>query len=188
MITHSRRFKSRGNDVRPTGKERWVFPAPFFAEPQFFLLTLDGRSGDRSQMIEEPPPSETTLSGPLSGAVVASVGIVAAVAVLRQPGGLQVPLWVAMVACLSFVLSGVVLALKTSRFEALYRWSVVLLLLCMGAVPAWLTFGSVTGVCTASLPFIGGPLGCRLAFGASTCLVLLMLWLAIKEALRRPVV
>lgn len=139
-------------------------------------------------MIKQHPRSDIPCAGALFACVVALVGLAGAIAIYRQPEGLQVPLWLALTACFSFLLSGIALSLKTTRYRRLFHWTVVLLLLCMGAIPAWLTLGSGASTCTASPPVISSILGCRFVFGVSTAVILLFLLLAIKDAIRRPAV
>lgn len=137
-------------------------------------------------MIEDQTPQDMPNAGALLGGITALIGVVGAIAIYRQPESLQVPLWLAMIACFCFVLSGLALSLKTTRFNGLFQWTIVLLVLCMASIPAWLALGSGVGSCSASLPLIGTPLGCRLAFGISTALVLLFLASAIRAAVRGP--
>lgn len=139
-------------------------------------------------MIEDQTPQEMPNVGSLLGAITAVVGIAGAIAIYRHPESLQVPLWLAMIACFCFVLSGIALSLKTTRFTRLFQWNIVFILLCMGSIPAWLTFGNSVGSCSASLPLITSPIGCRLAFGVSTVLTLLILVSAVKAAVRRTAV
>ncbi len=139
-------------------------------------------------MIEEQPPLDMPYAGAFLGGVVVLAGLAGAIAIHRHPEGLAVPFGLALTACFSVSLTGVVLWLKTTRYRRVYHWTVVVLVLCMGVIPAWLAFGTGASTCSASLPFIDSALGCRLAFGVSTAFMLLVLVLAIKDAIRRPVV
>ena len=139
-------------------------------------------------MIEDQPPQDLPNAGALLGGITAIVGIVGAVAIYRHPDSLQVPLWLAMTACFCFVLSGLALSLKASRFTRLFQWTIVALLLCMASIPTWLAFGNGIGTCTASLPLIGSPFACRLAFGISAALVIVFLAAVTRLAVRGPAV
>ncbi|MFZ2236698.1 MAG: hypothetical protein WBP11_04105 [Dokdonella sp.] len=120
----------------------------------------------------------------LFGVVTAAVGLIAAYAIYSDQGSLQVPLWVAMLACSCFVLAGLALALRDSAFASAYRWTVVILLLCMTIIPAWISFASSNRQCRARLLFLEGPTDCRVAFGVSTVLIVVVLPVAIRLALR----
>ena len=139
-------------------------------------------------MTEDQSPQKMSNAGLVMSGITALVGVAGAIAIYRQPESLQVPLWLAMIACFCFALSGLALSLKTTRFTRLFQWTIVLLLLCMASVPAWLTLGDSVGSCTASFPLIANPLGCRVAFGVSTALTLLLLVSAVKAAVRGPAV
>lgn len=131
-------------------------------------------------------PSDTPNAGALAGFGTALVGLAGGVAIYRQPESLMVPLWLGLVACACFVLSGIALALKTTRYTRLYQWSVVALLVCMGCLPAWFAFAGGIAKCTASLPLLDGPLGCKIAFGIATLVMLPILMLAVRQAIRKP--
>ncbi len=139
-------------------------------------------------MVQDQLSSKTPRVDTLFGGLVALVGIAVAIAIYRQPESLQVPLWLALMACLCFVLSGIALSLKSTHYTRAYQWSVVVLLLCMAYIPAWLALGSGARTCTATIPLIDSNLGCRLAFGVATAFMLPILLLAIKHAVRRPAV
>ncbi len=139
-------------------------------------------------MVQDQIPSEMPRVDTLFGCVVALIGIAVAIAIYRQPESLQVPLWLALTACLCFVLSGIALSLKSTHYTRMYQWSVVVLLLCMACIPAWLALGSGARTCTATIPLIDSNLGCRLAFGVATAFMLPILLLAIKHAVSRPAV
>ena len=138
-------------------------------------------------MAHHKAPPESPHSDKLLGAVVALAGIAVAIAMYLKPESLQVPLWLALVACLCFVLSGLALSLKATRFTRSYHLSVVALLLCMTCIPAWLAFGSGVRTCTATIPLMDGDAGCRLAFAVATAIMLPILGLAIKQAALRRV-
>jgi len=139
-------------------------------------------------MVQDQIPSEMPRVDTLFGCVVALIGIAVAIAIYRHPESLQVPLWLALTACLCFVLSGIALSLKSTHYTRMYQWSVVVLLLCMTCIPAWLALASGARTCTATIPLIDSNLGCRLAFGVATAFMLPILLLAIKHAVRRPAV
>ena len=119
----------------------------------------------------------------LFGVIAAIVGLIAAYTIYSDQSLLRVPLWLAMLACGCCVLAGLALALRDSAFAAAYRWTVVLLLLCMTIIPAWISFASNHRYCRASLLFLDGPTGCRVAFGVSTVLMVIVLLVAIRQAL-----
>lgn len=128
-----------------------------------------------------PEPQAQNL---LFGVISAVVGAVAAVAIYNDQGSLRVPMWVAMLACSCFVLAGLALVLRDCVYAAAYRWTVVLLLLCMTIIPAWTSVASNNRGCRASLLFVETLTGCRLAFGVSTVLMMTVLLIAIRQTMR----
>ena len=137
-------------------------------------------------MANKQPAPKASFGGAILGGMIALVGVAVALEVYSHPEGLKAPLWVALVACSTLPLSGLALWLKATRFNRVYHWTVVAIVLCMGSIAAWLTFGRDAGACTSNIPLIGSPFACRVAFGASTVFALLILALAIKDAIRRP--
>ena len=130
---------------------------------------------------DTPVPQTQNL---LFGLVAAVVGLIAAYSIYSDQSSLRVPLWVAMLACACCVLAGLALALRDSAYAAAYRWTVVVVLLCMTIIPAWISFASSNRHCRASLLFLDGPTGCRVAFGVSTVLMVVVLLVATGQALR----
>jgi hypothetical protein len=120
----------------------------------------------------------------LTGALVAAVGIAVAVLINLQPDGLKVPYWVAMLACLCFVFAGISLATRDSSSKVLYQSSVLAMLATMTAIPAWLSLGPGDRQCSTNFFFITGESACRIPFGLSTLVMLLVLAIAVRQTWR----
>ena len=58
---------------------------------------------------------------------------------------------------------------------------VLAILLDMTAIPAWISLGSGERQCTSNVPFFNGSGSCRVVFGVSTLLMLLVLGVAGKQ-------
>jgi sulfite exporter TauE/SafE len=120
----------------------------------------------------------------LFGALVAAMGVAVAVLMNLRPDGLAVPYWVAMLACLCFVFAGIALATQDRSSKILYQSAVLALLAAMTAIPAWISFGPGDRQCSANLVFLTGEPACRIAFGLSTLVMLLVLAIAVKQTWR----
>lgn len=113
------------------------------------------------------------------------VGALAAWAMRVHPAGLRVPAWVGYSAAASFVLAGAAVWADASDARRTYRWCVVGLLSLMTVVPAWIAFGPGARECRAA-PVALGAVGCRVAFGAGTVLLLAAWVAAVASARARP--
>jgi hypothetical protein len=121
------------------------------------------------------------------GGSVAFFGLAAAAAMYAQPERLRVPVWLGVVVCLCFVVTGAAVALHGLISAKLRDWFVVVLLAMMTAIPAWIAFGPGARSCNSNLPYLSGGLGCRVAFGIAALVLLLMLGIALVRAWRaRP--
>lgn len=121
----------------------------------------------------------------VSGVLIAVVGLVALTVIYLKPEGLHVPFWVAFTACSSFVIAGAAIALHSISVKV-YQWLIVTLLAAMTAVPIWVAVGFGSRSCTTNIPYLASELSCRVAFGASALVLLVMLSFAILQAVRSP--
>ena len=128
--------------------------------------------------------SNNTRGSLLLGALVASVGIGVAILIYRQPEQLAAPMWVAMLACLCFVFAGAAMAVRPESHPVLHQCLVLGILLAMTAIPAWIALGPGERQCTSNLPFLNGGNSCRIVFGVSTVLMLLVLEVARRQLFR----
>ena len=125
--------------------------------------------------------SENVQNTVLLGAAVAAIGAAVAVLIVLQPEGLAVPMWVAMLACLSFVFAGGAMAMPPDSRPILRHCMVLALLATMTLIPAWISFGPGDRHCSSNLPFFNGETSCRLVFGFSTVCMLIVLAIAVKQ-------
>ena len=117
----------------------------------------------------------------LLGALVAGIGIAVALLVYLQPEQLAAPMWVAMLACLCFVFAGAAMSIRPTSSPVLHQCMVLAILLAMTAIPAWISLGPGERQCTSNLPFFNGGSSCRVVFGISTLLMLLVLGFAGRQ-------
>ncbi|MBL0426303.1 hypothetical protein [Ramlibacter alkalitolerans] len=127
----------------------------------------------------------------VAGALAIAVGAAVALAMLYAPGGARAPAWVIYAAAGAFVLAGLTLIAQGTGRRLLARWLPALVIACLVAPAAWIALGAGPRRCLVSVWASGGrllgrhsDLLCRLAFGAGAVLGLLMLLLAVREALR----
>lgn len=118
------------------------------------------------------------------GLFVAAIGLAVGALVVLRPEQLRAPAWVAIVACLSFVLAGVAIAVHSFVSARFYLWCVVGVLAAMTAIPMWIALGPGSRRCSVNMPIIASELGCRAAFGLGALVLLAMLWLAVAQAQR----
>lgn len=134
----------------------------------------------RHQTLDELSPSARVVTG----LALLAAGAIAAAVMHAQPGRMHVPAWLGYLACLAFVVAATAIALHPFISGRAYGWLMVLLLATMATISAWLALGDGRRECRASLPFVAGDIGCRIAFGAGAIGVLLILVLAVLQALR----
>ncbi|MEJ8839240.1 hypothetical protein [Ramlibacter sp. AN1133] len=127
----------------------------------------------------------------LAGALAVAVGAGVMLAVFFAPRGLRAPAWVVYAAGGAFVLAGATLVAQGTGQRLLARWLPSLVIACLVAPAAWVAFGTGPRRCMVSAWGFGSrllgrhsDLLCRLAFGAGALVGLLLLLLAVREALR----
>jgi hypothetical protein len=121
----------------------------------------------------------------LLGLAVISLGLFTAAAVVLNPVQLRTPLWVALLACGSFVIAGTAIVLHGFVSKSVYEWIIVFLVTVMTAIPAWIALAPGERFCTASILFLSSEAGCRFGFGFATVLMLLMLGFVVRSALTK---
>ena len=117
----------------------------------------------------------------LLGSLVAGLGTAVAILIYLQPEQLAAPMWVAMLACLCFVFAGAAMSIRPESNPLLHQCMVLAILLAMTAIPAWIALGPGERQCTSNVPFFNGSGSCRVVFGVSTLLMLLVLGVAGKQ-------
>lgn len=120
------------------------------------------------------------------GLAVAGLGIVEAALVVTHPEKLNVPLWLALAACLVFVLAGMAIALHARLSAGGYRRFMLAMLATMGSIPAWIAFGPGPRQCGSSIPILAAESGCRAAFGLATLIVLAIIAAALAHKSGAP--
>jgi hypothetical protein len=114
-------------------------------------------------------------------------GLVLAVMVWLQPGQLRVPAWVVYAVCAVIVFAGLALFASALGHPRAHAWLVAVCLGAMVLPGAWIAIGPGPRFCGFSIGFMGGispePL-CRAAFGLGTLVVVPMLMLAVRMAIR----
>ena len=105
-----------------------------------------------------------------------------------HPERLRAPAWVAYAAALAFSLCGIALIAHRMRAPArVHAWLGVALLTCLLTPFAWIALAAEDGRCRVRMLGIDMPGGawlCRAAFAAAAAIGLLMLVLAVRQALR----
>jgi hypothetical protein len=134
--------------------------------------------------MQQDSNSNNAQSSALLGALVAGIGVAVAVLIYLQPEGLQVPLWVAMFACLCFVFAGGAIAAQPQSSPVIHQCMVLGMLLVMTAIPAWISFGPGDRQCSSNVPYFNGVTSCRFVFGLSTVCMLFVLAIAVKQTWR----
>ena len=93
-------------------------------------------------------------------------------------------MWVAMLTCASFVIAGIAIALHPFVSATTYRWFMVLLLAVMTAIPLWVAVGHGARSCGSDAGGLSGETSCRVGFGIGAAILVLMLTIALGQALR----
>jgi hypothetical protein len=119
------------------------------------------------------------------GLVVALIGLLTALIIIRHPERPRAPLWVAIAACACFVIAGAAIALYGRVSARTHGRIIMALLLAMTCIPLWIAVGRGSRRCLSNVAYLVGEGGCRAAFGACA---LLMLWVFVFGlVLRRSV-
>lgn len=112
-------------------------------------------------------------------------GAVTALGVYLQPDQLHTSAWVGYLASAVFALGGLALFARGLQWGAVYRWTIVALLVAMAVVANWIAFGPGPRSCSApiGLAWLLGPGAlCRFAFGLGGFLVAAMAAWAVRMA------
>jgi hypothetical protein len=127
----------------------------------------------------------------VGGALAVAVGAAVVLALLFLPRGVHAPAWVVYAAAGAFVLAGATLIAQGTGHGVLARWLPSLVIACLVAPAAWIAFGTGPRRCMVSAWGFGSrllgrhsDLLCRVAFGVGAVVGLLILLLAVREALR----
>lgn len=134
---------------------------------------------------------ERRRDGIVGGVLALALGAMVILAVFFAPRGLHVPAWAVYAAGAAFMLAGATLIARGTGQHLLARWLPSLVIVCLVAPAGWLAFGTGPRHCVISAwGFASRLLGrhsdllCRLAFGVGAVFGLLMLLLAVRDALR----
>jgi hypothetical protein len=134
--------------------------------------------------VSTKPPH--ALAGPLS--IAAAIGI--ASLVFLRPEQLNAPAWVAYAAAAAFFLAGVaMLALRAGASRRTTGWIVVALLACLLTPTFWIAVTDPVIGCSLDVLgwwIAGTGWACRGGFLVITAFGVLMLVLAVRQALRPP--
>ena len=124
----------------------------------------------------------------LLGAMISTVaGLLTAAMITLHPEGLNVPAWVAYVACAAFVFAGLTIMAHEFGFHRTHAWLVVGCVASLWVPGAWVAFGPGVRECSVSGPFLSGTgsdLVCRGAFGLGAVIVAALLVWIVLRALR----
>jgi hypothetical protein len=120
------------------------------------------------------------------GIFTSTIGLLTASLMFARPDRLKVPIWVALLACCCLIITGIAVALHSVVSSRTYNWSIVVLLICSTAIPIWIAFGSGARVCGFKILFLTSDLSCRIGFGASSLVMIVILLIAIFTAIRSP--
>ncbi len=113
-----------------------------------------------------------------------ATGVIVASLMMLNPEKLRVPLWLGLIACSSFILAGVAVVLQRLVSEKLYDWIIVSLIGLLAVIPAWIAFAPGKRACAVSIPFLAAEYSCLAGFGIGSAVVLGILVLAVRKALR----
>jgi hypothetical protein len=127
----------------------------------------------------------------LAGAGIAALGAALALLAQVQPQQMRAPAWVVYTCALAFVFAGWIVVARARGHAVLKAWLPVALLACLVAPVAWIAFGSGPrrcgiGVMRPMLRMFSAPpdLLCRIGFGVAAIVGLVLLLLAIRQAVR----
>jgi len=124
----------------------------------------------------------------LQGAALVALGLALLVAMIAFPERLRVPALIGHVVAATFVVAGALALANVFCGQRVRSWLAVTLFTLMAVPSLWISIGPGQRSCS----FHVGPLGdtagegvCRTAFGVGSVLVLLMLFVALRQALAR---
>ncbi|HVE88650.1 MAG TPA: hypothetical protein VNA44_03035 [Burkholderiaceae bacterium] len=116
-------------------------------------------------------------------------GLLTAAMITLHPEGLNVPAWVAYVACAAFVFAGLTIMADEFALGRMYAWLVIACVVSLLVPGAWVAFGPGARECSVSGPFlsgIGSELVCRGAFGLGAVIVAaLLVWIVLRSLRQR---
>jgi len=121
------------------------------------------------------------------GLVAIAAGVLAAAMIYLRPETLNVPAWVAYVACAAFVFAGLAIIAHEFALHRTHAWLAVACVASLGVPGAWAAFGPGKRECSVSGPFFssgGSDLVCRGAFGLGAVIVAVLLVWMVWRALR----
>ena len=114
------------------------------------------------------------------------LGVVLLGLMVAYPERLRVPAVIGYIAAGSFVLAGLLALANVYSGRAMRSWLAVVLLASMTAPAAWIAVGPGARTCTVALGQLAGVTGgagCRIAFGAGALVGLVLVWMALRDAL-----
>jgi hypothetical protein len=125
-----------------------------------------------------------------AAAGAALLGLATALCALMQayPERLKVPAPVGYVAVAIVALAGLLALANAQGRRDIGRWLAVALLSCMVVPSAWIALGPGRRTCSAAVGAVFGVVSdgtCRGAFGIGALLGCVLVWIALKDALRR---
>lgn len=123
------------------------------------------------------------------GVLFVVLGAGLALMVHAHPERMRAPAWVVYGACAAFAFAGCVMVAQSRGLRRVERWAVVLAIAALSLPGLWISLGTGSRAqCRMSIPFVrtaAPELLCRSAFGLGALVVLLMLVVALRQALRR---
>jgi hypothetical protein len=120
-------------------------------------------------------------SAALVGALCVAAGIAAAAGVYWHPQQLNVPAWVAYVACLAFVFAGLSVVAREFALGKLASWLALAFIAALVLTAIWVAFGPGSRECSVSFSLFSGLASdwlCRGVFGFGALVgAALLVWL-----------
>jgi hypothetical protein len=123
----------------------------------------------------------------VGGLAAIAVALVIAVMVRAHPEELRAPAWVAYVAASAFGFAGLSLLAGLVQAARLRDWLGVAVALSMLSISAWVALGPGERACSMSIGTFGmvpADIVCRGAFGFGSLLMVLLVFLAVRHAMR----
>ena len=117
----------------------------------------------------------------LGGLVSTVAGLLMGAMITLHPEKLNVPAWVAYVACAAFVFAGLTIMAHEFALHRTHAWLAVACVASLLVPGAWVGFGPGVRECSVSGPFLSGmgsEMVCRAAFGLGAVIVAaLLVWI-----------